>query len=407
MRILVTDGDNRASLAITRALGRRGHQVIVGAAGHPCLASSSKYCHERILYPSPVNSPDAFLDALRHIVQEKRIDVLLPVADVTTIPVTAHAAELTPFCRIPFAGPEAIELAADKVSLIERARRLGVATPRSLVVKDCRQPLPPLTEFGFPIVVKPGRSRVRTEQGWLSTAVDYAHDEQHLRAILAQLPAVAYPVLLQERIIGPGVGVFACYRHGEPVAFFSHRRLREKPPSGGVSVLRESIPVLPAARESTEKLLGSLGWHGVAMVEYKLDHRDNLPKLMEINGRFWGSLQLAIDAGVDFPNLVVDLAAQRPVAPVYSYRTGVRSRWFLGDLDSLLLVLCKSRASLHLPADHQGRLSCLLNFLRLWEKNTTYEVLSFNDPRPWLYEVRTWLRRSVTLMAHAVSRSRH
>src|SRR5205085_6819270 len=98
--------------------------------------------------------------------------------------------------------------------------------------------------------------------------------------------------------------VFALFDRGALVADFAHRRLREKPPAGGASVLSESAPVDPCLREQVVRLLGSIGWHGVAMVEYKHDLRSGATVLMEVNGRFWGSLQLAVDAGVDFPFLL-------------------------------------------------------------------------------------------------------
>src|SRR5205823_2531443 len=125
--------------------------------------------------------------------------------------------------------------------------------------------------------------------------------------------------------------------------------LREKPPSGGVSVLRESVPVDPIVRDQAIRLLGPLGWHGVAMLEYKQDRRTGTPYLMEVNGRFWGSLQLAVDAGVDFAYLAWQLAlGHRPeIAP--SYRVGVKSRWLLGDLDHLLTRLGTRDRDLQLP----------------------------------------------------------
>ena len=120
-------------------------------------------------------------------------------------------------------------------------------------------------------------------------------------------------MLLQERIEGPGVGVFVCCDRGEPVALFAHRRLREKPPSGGVSVLCESAAARSDRRAtSATRLLQALDWRGVAMVEFKRDLRDGSLRLMEINGRFWGSLQLAIDAGVEFPGRRWSIAKDEP-----------------------------------------------------------------------------------------------
>jgi hypothetical protein len=199
---------------------------------------------------------------------------------------------------------------------------------------------------------------------------------------------------MQERIPGSGIGVFACYQNGKMVSLFGHRRIREKPPSGGVSVLRESVPVSPQARASTAKLLDHLKWHGVAMVEFKMDDRDGLPKLMEINGRFWGSLQLAIDAGVDFPGILLRIAQGETVEPVFSYKEGVKTRWLWGDVDSLMMLLVKRRASLHLPEYHPGRIRTIFDFLRFFGKDLHYEIESREDPRPSLHELSQRFRPS-------------
>src|SRR2546430_8599658 len=89
-------------------------------------------------------------------------------------------------------------------------------------------------------------------------------------------------------------------------------------------------------------ILDHVGWHGAAMVEFKV-RADGRPYLMEINPRFWGSLQLAIDAGVDFPWLAYQLAAGLTPDSVEGYRIGVRNRWLLGDLDHVYLSWKESR----------------------------------------------------------------
>jgi predicted ATP-grasp superfamily ATP-dependent carboligase len=66
-------------------------------------------------------------------------------------------------------------------------------------------------------------------------------------------------------------------------------------------------------------LLGQFDWQGVAMVEFKVEANTGTPYLLEVNGRFWGSLQLAIDAGVDFPALLVDAATGKPPAQSHGY----------------------------------------------------------------------------------------
>jgi predicted ATP-grasp superfamily ATP-dependent carboligase len=240
----------------------------------------------------------------------------------------------------------------------------------------------------FPVVIRPRQSRVRSGGRWMSSVVSFAADREALVRDLMSRPQHEFPVMLQERIEGPGVGVFALYHHGRPAAFFSHRRVRERPPWGGVSVLSESIPLCPVAQRYATQLLDALGWHGVAMVEFKQDVRDGVPKLMEINGRFWGSLQLAIDAGVDFPALLVD--GVRGDLPLPSpYRIGVRNRWFWGDVDSLILTMAGRTAP---GANGASRMRALVEFMKLGGRNLYYENPKLGDLKPWWFESVSWFK---------------
>jgi predicted ATP-grasp superfamily ATP-dependent carboligase len=188
------------------------------------------------------------------------------------------------------------------------------------------------------------------------------------------------------------VGIFLLVWRGETRAVFSHRRIREKPPAGGVSVYRESIAADPGLVARSRALLDRFDWQGVAMIEFKVDQATGTPYLMEINGRFWGSLQLAVDAGVDFPALLVALARGESPPPFPGYRTGIRSRWWLGDVDHLLARLTKSASELALPPGSPGRLRALLHFLTLWRPGDRSEVCRWSDPAPALHEGLQWIQ---------------
>jgi predicted ATP-grasp superfamily ATP-dependent carboligase len=176
------------------------------------------------------------------------------------------------------------------------------------------------------------------------------------------------------------------------MAVFSHQRLREKPPAGGVSVYSESVEPDPALVERSEALLRHFDWQGVAMVEYKIDRATRTPYLMEVNGRFWGSLQLAIESGVDFPALLVALACGEHPAPVRDYRVGVRNRWWWGDVDHLITRLRRSAAFLALPPDAPSRWDTVRSFLSTTISPARNEVWRRDDPRPFVRETVNWLR---------------
>jgi len=390
-RILITDSDNRSALAATRSLGRAGYEVFTAGEAHPSLASVSKYSSGFAPYYSPNSSPERFVRDVAAIAERNRIDVLLPMTEITTLLLTQHRELLPASVRLPFPDADVVAAVADKSQVLERAQRIGVPIPRTLVIESVQDARAKAAQIEYPAVFKPARSRNWNGNQWVSSGTGYAADAETLFARLEQLNPAVFPVLIQERIVGPGIGVFVCCDGDDVLATFAHRRIREKPPSGGVSVLCESASVDPVAKKHAVALLKAMGWRGVAMVEFKQNDADGSLRLMEINGRFWGSLQLAIDAGVDFPALAVDVALGRKRGPVETYRVGTRSRWLWGDVDAMLALLFRSRAQLNLPDSHPGRWRTLLSFLQPW--GTRYELERTDDLRPATLAARRWFLR--------------
>jgi predicted ATP-grasp superfamily ATP-dependent carboligase len=237
----------------------------------------------------------------------------------------------------------------------------------------------------FPAVLKPHRSMIYSNGAWIASCVQYANSVRELREIVDRNDYFnQHPFLIQELISGQGQGIFGLYDHGAPLAFFAHRRLREKPPSGGVSVLSESIAVDPVQREMAHSILGAVGWHGVAMVEFKVTP-DGTPYLIEVNGRFWGSLQLAIDAGVDFPWLLYQLAVESPVDPMNGYAIGVKWRWLLGDFTRLCKVLVSKQSPSN--STFPDKIRSVLQFLNCFETKHPSRLNVDTDIKPFLLEL--------------------
>lgn len=393
MRVLVTDGDQRAALALVRSLGRAGRAVYVCETRTRSVAAASRHTRDAAAVPSPLDRPDEFVDVLAGLVERWEIDVLLPVAEPSILAVLGGRDRLAGV-MVPLPDLDTFRRICDKRALLEAAAALDIAVPAQIVLErpDRVDALPGALGTG-PVVVKPSRSVAEADGRRVKLGVEYAGSAGELRSRLEALPRAAFPVLVQQRVIGPGIGIFLLVWDGELRAVFAHRRIREKPPSGGVSVYRESIAAEPRLVERSRALLDRFDWTGVAMVEYKVHAATGTPYLMEVNGRFWGSLQLAIDAGVDFPELLIEAALGESAGAPPPYSTAVRSRWWWGDVDQLLTRLRHSERKLALPPDAPSRLRALLDFSILWRPGDRNEIFRWSDPAPIVRESIDWITR--------------
>lgn len=389
-RVLVTDGDQRAALAIVRSLGAAGATVVLCSSARASLAGASRFAALEIQVPDPLTEPKKFTENLRGLVASEDIDLLFPVTEVS-LRCVLEARPAFDSTILPFPTAETFRLASNKHTLMQLADQEQIPVPRQIVLESreaCESFTPNV--LGFPLVLKPAVS-VTSGANTMRLSVKHVADNNAALEALSEYSEGAFPVLVQERIVGEGIGIFLLRWDGDIVARFAHRRIREKPPSGGVSVYRESITPPAKALRHAEALLDALDWQGVAMVEFKQDARTATHYLMEINGRFWGSLQLAIDAGVDFPLLLALAALGVPRTGVVNGRTGHRLRWLLGDLDHLLLRMSRSRESLSLSLGTPSSFRTLVTFLIPWRPGDRLEVLRLSDARPFLRECRTWL----------------
>jgi predicted ATP-grasp superfamily ATP-dependent carboligase len=389
--VLVTDGNQRSTLAVVRALGRNGIPVTVGESRSSSLAGASKYCAKSICYPSPVAEGEAFIAFIREEVQRGNYDLLIPMTDVAMQLISSARESLTQKVRLPFPDQARVSLVQDKRHVLLRAREVGIACPKTYMLDEAESLEATAPKVHFPAVVKPRFSHLYRNGEWVSGPVRYVHDPASLAAEYHRIHRLILFPMVQEKVEGEGRGVFLLVWNGELKAAFCHRRLREKPPWGGVSVFSESTPLNQALVDKSFALLKALEWQGVAMVEYKVDRSDGEAKLMEINGRFWGSLQLAIDAGMNFPLLLYRLSKGEDVPSQFEYKAGIKNRWLLGDLDHLWMRCRPSQAPNGALYSGPSRLGTLINFMKVYQKGLHYEVMKFDDPAPGWFEIKNYL----------------
>lgn len=387
MNILVLDGNQNQAVAAVRSLARAGHTVYAGEAAPWSKASWSRACSGAFQYPSPQKSVEAFIGAIARFAREKPGMLLLPMTELTTLPLSAQRDFLiSAGARLILPDHTDLLRAFNKSETTRLAASLGVAVPKTILVTNPEQAAQAAQELRFPVVLKPQASEELSLDGNLRTAgrPRYAKDAVECAAAFSDIRGRSSAVLIQEFVEGEGTGYFALMHNGELRAEFAHRRIRDVYPTGSGSAVRVSAPVDPEIRRNSLAILNALHWHGVAMVEYR-QTAGAPPVFMEVNGRFWHSLALAGYAGVDFPRLLVEMAERGDVEPNREYRSGIRCRWLLGDARHLAEVLKGPPPGY--PRAYPSRLGTLLRVLTP-VPGTYHDLFQWRDPLP---EAADWI----------------
>ena len=344
-RVLVLDAHLRHAVAIVRSLGKQGVSVVSASAHRRFPAKHSRYGQESVLLGSETSGVE-----LLRIIEEHEIDVVIAAGLPGNELLCLHRQQLEPHVRAAFNDLETYQCLSDKDAAGLLANRLGVRRPATRQARDPEDAVQLAEELCFPLVFKSP-----IDQG----TVRYANDVEELRRLIAGFirdnPVLidrgAYP-LVQQYIDGVGHGFYGLADHGRLQAYFMHRRLHEVPPTGGPSAMAMSHRD-PKLLELGERFFSETAWHGVAMVEFKRSSLDGEYYFIEVNPKFWGSLDLSIAAGVDFPFLLYKLLIGAPLGVIAgAYRDDAIFRWLTMDL-AYAVSAHRLRGYLRSFADHR------------------------------------------------------
>lgn len=323
--VVVTDAGRSSAVAIIRSLGRAGWRVLALDSERWSPGFFSKYTDRSVRTVSPVEQPTAFASHLADIAHRESVDLIIPVTDNAILPLASRRSDFPERTYLAIPTDRQLQAVRDKAETIALAERLGIPVPKSEVADTLRIAAKYCNQLGWPVVVKPRYSREMLGPSIITNEVQYANSVAELAHIFESARGPT-GFLLQEYWEGEGCGVELLAENGFPRAHFQHKRLREVPPSGGAGSCRQGVATDPTLYAYAVSLMRELSWTGLAMVEYKVGRRG--AALMEINGRIWGSLPLAVASGVDFPLLMAQLLTRGESGDVghHPYVTGLKRR---------------------------------------------------------------------------------
>jgi predicted ATP-grasp superfamily ATP-dependent carboligase len=333
---MVVPVDSSVGLTVARALGREDVPVVGVSFTPDAYGLRSRYLAERHVLTDP---PESRFDALLKLVESSRPDFLMVHGESNLSGINAQRAAFEKFTRPLFPEQEILDRAFDKSRTLEIARSIGVPVPRSYSVGSPDEVARLAESIVLPVVLKPPVRYETSEHAHLNFTYKIIVDKDELIEFLRPYDGAPFYPLIQQYCPGHGVGIETCLYQGEPLVLFQHRRIREFPITGGPSVYRRSEPAEPQLAEWSIQLLRAMEWDGLAMVEFRYDPASGDAVLMEVNGRFWGSLPLAVHAGVNFPYLLYLAHGLGMPLKVNRYRNHLYCRQISADTKWLLAAL--------------------------------------------------------------------
>jgi D-aspartate ligase len=384
---VVVLGSDFKALGVVRSLGRRGIPSVV--IDHvPRSAWFSRYVTRHLKWPGPMEGEE-FLAFLLQIAKNYHLErwVLFALQDEVVELVARNHAALAQVYQLVTPPWEVVQWANDKRCTYRMAEEQGVAYPQTWYPADEaeleRLPL------AFPVIIKPAISvhlqyAVRLKAFPATTIAELL--EHYRRAVSIISPD---EIMVQEVIPGSGetqFSVAAFCQDGETLLKMTARRTRQYPIDYGLgSSFVEALEV-PEIIAPAEKLLRFMRVSGMVEVEFKLDHRDNQYKLLDINIRPWGWHTLCEACGLDFSYIqYCAVLGQAPAAITPRY--GAHWVRFITDL----------------PAgrqEMQAGITTGRGYLRSLRGKTVFSVFDWRDPLPAFGDIAVVFKRALNLRRH-------
>jgi predicted ATP-grasp superfamily ATP-dependent carboligase len=391
---IVLGVETQIGLGVVRELGRAGVPVIAIAHSRHAIGLASRHVLRRVCVRSARSVE--LVDAINAIGREFGECSLLAISEVNVAWLLAERARFVGVVPI-LPDANALDIVLDKQRTLQAARAVGIDVPESVEPASMADAEAIAARFTFPGVLKwkdPGAVAPRLHASGLALLkAEYVQtSDEFLSACRRYVPIGVWP-LLQEYCAGQGFGQFFFMHRGEAVRRFQHLRIAEWPPEGGFSSVCDSVPLSlhVALQERSVALLKLIGWEGLAMVEYRLDPQTGRARLMEINGRLWGSFPLAVQCNAGFALLACALQGEGRMPVLPPLKEGRRCRSVVTELKRLDRLFFQ-------PALIQDRRFVIRRGRELWRflfdfvrPGVGYFVWSLADPKPFFADVRNQL----------------
>ena len=341
-RILILDGYSRNSLAILRSLGPKGYLCDIVVQPHPVRFYSSVEKALRSRYARKVHfiekrSEEYIKDQLLTILQNNAYACLMAGGTFYSNLISKFKQELSRHTRVLSESHEKMQLVHDKNTCLKMAAQLGVPVPKTYIARN-EEVLQQIAEE------TDGNVIVKLSDSFASKGlIKFTDGPQHLVEAYKREYGFNHKEnlpLIQQLVEGELIDSTAFSLNGDPKAILTQKRELTAWLEGGGGIVNITNDI-PAIKAHTATILNHLKWTGHIEMDWMYNEKTGECYLLEINPKFWGTTQLTISAGFDYPLWYVQHALGEPLKFPAEYRTGLRYRWL--D-DEMITVFTQPRS---------------------------------------------------------------
>ncbi|MBI9017242.1 MAG: hypothetical protein JEZ07_08290 [Phycisphaerae bacterium] len=293
-------GMGPTSLALVRALGRKGIPVYGIGLAKCELALSSRYC-KAIGIADPRCEPEKMLDLLVEFGRDNHNDnklILYPTGDECVAFIGDNYELLSQYFSFSKLNQQIAELFLDKGKFYNACIKYELPAPIAFLPKSVEELNYIASSIKYPCIVKPKYYHKWAMKHGLVKGI-VCRTSAELLAVGDDYCEGLNQFIIQEILDGPETDIFvvAAYydRNSVPYGIFVGNKIRQYPVGFGTTTMMRTAnkPELVAL---SNQFMQKIGYQGLCDIEYKLDHRDNKFKIIEINprlGRWYGIVEAA------------------------------------------------------------------------------------------------------------------
>ena len=322
--ILIASGASRKSLAIARSLRTAGYRVAaLFHRKHPFMYSR---LFDKAIFVNVDRESEEYADYIFRSALMSKADLLIPVDFVDVVAVSRHLDLFDGVAKVASPPYKAVAEVSDKAGLADLISRLGLTYPRTIKIEN-ENDIDGISLLETPFVIK---------------GIGDASKPEYIpsRDLALQIVKKRVPCIIQEFITGDGHGYYAVAVNGRPFLEFMHRRVVELDPIGGPSMMACKF-YDPELASLGRRVVEHLEWTGPIMVEFRRESESGDYYVMEINPKFWGSIDLPVSLGYHFPAALAKYYLEgEEAAERFSRTLNTREKgcyaWFLDSMRYLV-----------------------------------------------------------------------